>query len=84
MSVILSVIFFAIGVAIYLLPTLAAGNKNGKSLVFLINLLTGWTIIGWIVAGIMAISLPTNRCSLCHGEIDKNVKRCKKCGGSLN
>lgn len=52
------ILFYLFGViAIYILPTLVAmvaGNsKKGK--VILVNLLLGWTVIGWVVSLIMAL-----------------------------
>jgi hypothetical protein len=43
-------IIFAAGVVLYFLPAIIAiSNKHTKSgLIFLINLLVGWTLIGWL------------------------------------
>lgn len=84
MEIIVGLIVFTISVGIYFLPTLYAGKKTGWALVFLVNLLTGWTIIGWIVALVMAAMLPTYRCSICKGDIEKGAKKCKHCGEFLN
>jgi hypothetical protein len=46
-------------VAIYFLPTICAGLRgkaNGTGGVFLVNLLLGWTVAGWIVSFIWACS----------------------------
>ena len=46
--------FFGGVVLLYFLPSLIARKKpNGRS-VFLVNLLLGWTLIGWVVALKMA------------------------------
>jgi hypothetical protein len=44
--------------AIHFLPTIIAALRNGRSVVgiFLLNLFLGWTVIGWIVALIWAIT----------------------------
>jgi hypothetical protein len=44
-------------VGIYLLPTFVgcARNKRSKWIIAILNLLLGWTIIGWVVLLIMSI-----------------------------
>ena len=42
----------------YFMPILAAAGKKNTSGVIALNLLFGWTIIGWIVALVWAITLP--------------------------
>lgn len=44
--------------AIHFLPTIIAALKHSRSVVgiFLVNLFFGWTVIGWIVALIWALS----------------------------
>lgn len=46
-----------VGLAIYLLPLIVAlGVKSEKIVsVFLINFFLGWTVVGWIVAMVMAL-----------------------------
>ncbi len=46
----------------YLLPTLVATKKNKRdaSRIFVLNLLAGWTIIGWKVALAWAMSYAAN------------------------
>ena len=48
--------FFLLSLAFYFLPTLIASLRSTAStgLVFMINLLLGWTLVGWIVALVMA------------------------------
>jgi|GEM_PF-1876922 len=46
--------FFAIlggivGLALYFLPTIIAWNKPFVLPVFLVNVIFGWTIVGWII-----------------------------------
>ena len=56
LSTILGLIMLAVMFAMYLLPTgIAVARKmpNAAPIAF-INLLTGWTIIGWFAALIMA------------------------------
>ena len=41
-------------IAFYFLPTIIGRNKKNVTAIFLLNLLLGWTIIGWIIALIWA------------------------------
>ncbi len=47
-----------LGVGAYFAPTIIAGLRRKKNAVaiFLLNLLLGWTIIGWIVALIWSVT----------------------------
>ena len=50
-------ILILIGLTCYFLPTIVAGVRdkaNGAGGVFFVNLLLGWTLIGWLVAVIWA------------------------------
>jgi hypothetical protein len=47
--------FFLIGCGLlYFLPSIVAHRKHAFTGVFLVNLLLGWTVIGWFVALIWA------------------------------
>ena len=47
-----------IGPTVYLFPFLLAAyrRKRNTSSIFVLNLLTGWTIVGWVVALIWAVA----------------------------
>jgi hypothetical protein len=50
-----------IGLCLYFLPTTLAGGKTPHpyvSAIFALNLLTGWTGIGWIAALVWALANP--------------------------
>jgi len=47
-------ILLAALVALYFLPTIAAWGRKNIAAIFVLNLLLGWTIIGWCVAMIWA------------------------------
>src|SRR6185312_13700631 len=49
METFLAILGCIIGLAIYFLPTIIAWNKPFVLPVFLVNLILGWTIIGWII-----------------------------------
>lgn len=43
-------------VALYFVPTIVAwGRKNHTSAIFALNLFLGWTLLGWVVALVMAL-----------------------------
>ena len=46
-----------VGAALYFVPTVIAAVRNGKHLgaVIVVNVLLGWTFIGWVVAQALAI-----------------------------
>jgi len=46
----------------YFLPTIIGREKSDAGLIFLVNLLLGWTIVGWIVAFIWACAAETRPC----------------------
>lgn len=51
-------VVFCLIAAIYLFPSLVAwsrGHHNGASL-FVVNLLLGWTLLGWVIAMAWSVS----------------------------
>jgi T4 superinfection immunity protein len=46
--------FLFFSILLYFLPTLIARDKPDVMAIFLVNLLFGWTVIGWFVALIWA------------------------------
>jgi hypothetical protein len=44
--------------ALYFLPSAVARGKENAGLIFLLNLFTGWSLIGWIAAFIWAATSP--------------------------
>lgn len=51
-----SFIIFFVLLCLYFLPTLEAARtkKSNTSAIFILNLLLGWTMIGWVVAAVWA------------------------------
>lgn len=51
MSSIFDLLLVLIGVAVYLLPTIVsfARKKDNRIMVAVMNVLIGWTIIGWVI-----------------------------------
>lgn len=54
--IIMMFIGWAIGIAMYFLPTLAGYRKQNGLAIFALNLLLGWTFIGWVVALVWALA----------------------------
>jgi len=48
--------FFLLGCAFYFLPTIIGRHKANAGAIFILNLLLGWTVIGWVVALVWALS----------------------------
>ncbi len=42
--------------AIYFLPSIIGSKHRNSTSIFILNLLLGWTLLGWIVAIIWAVS----------------------------
>ena len=55
MTDVLPIFFLLLFGAVYFLPTIIAlaHRKKRKNSVFLVNLLFGWTLLGWVVAYVM-------------------------------
>lgn len=69
---------------LYFLPAIIAHNKRDFTAIFLVNLLFGWTFIGWIVALVWACASETNPRVLVvagHGEL---ARYCCRCGATVN
>lgn len=51
-------IFFIPGIALYFLPTIIAAARHKRSMlgIVLLNVLAGWSLIGWIIALVWAFS----------------------------
>ena len=58
---IVAVILLVIVLPLYFLPTIVAAIRKTENIgwVVLINVLLGWTLIGWAVALAMAVSSPS-------------------------
>ena len=53
--------FFIVAPALYFLPTYEAVSNDNPNItsIALINILLGWTLLGWVVALVWAINKPT-------------------------
>lgn len=71
----MSTLLIILAIAIYFIPTIAGWKTKNASAIFLLNLLLGWTIIGWIGALIWAYSLPEEP-----KQTSNWIYVCSKCG----
>lgn len=57
-AVILTIVLVLVGIFLYFLPTIAVYHykRREPAPIIVINLLLGWTVIGWIVALAMSLS----------------------------
>jgi len=55
--------FGFIGLALYFLPTIIAAIRRSKSTVgiILVNILAGWTFVGWVIALVWSLVGETSR-----------------------
>jgi len=51
-----SIIIVVILVVIYFLPSLIGRHKANANAIFALNLLLGWTLIGWVVSMVWALT----------------------------
>lgn len=49
-----TLLFCAIGLCLYFAPSIAGRKKRNHQAIFVLNLLAGWTLVGWIVAAVWA------------------------------
>ena len=88
-------LFLIFSLLLYFLPTLIARDKPELMAVFLVNLLLGWTVIGWFVALVWAcaaeryipirmVPVSSGRfCSRCGTLSPSGAHFCPACGRAL-
>jgi hypothetical protein len=54
-ELLLLLLIIPFGLALHFLPSILARRRPDFWIIFLINLLAGWSIIGWIVALVLAL-----------------------------
>jgi hypothetical protein len=79
---------------LYFLPSILGHDKRSFAGIFLLNLLLGWTVIGWIIALIWACSAdlrppiyavagPGRYCSHCGAGGIQTAHFCWSCGSRI-
>jgi hypothetical protein len=84
---------FAFCLLLYFLPSIIGHEKRSFTGIFVVNLLLGWTVIGWFVALIWAcmdehrvpiyavnVSLPNRFCCRCGAMGPAGAQYCWACG----
>jgi len=64
----------------YFLPTIIGRDKSDAGLIFLVNLLLGWTVVGWIVALIWACAADTRPVPVRFVPVASSGRFCSQCG----
>lgn len=89
--------FLLFSTVLYFLPTFIGHNKRDVLGIFLVNLLFGWTVIGWIIAMVWACTAePQPRvmvvagpapghyyCCGCGAVMPAGARFCQYCGRAL-
>jgi hypothetical protein len=91
----LVVLAFGLSLGLYFLPSLLGKDKRNAGAIFVLNLLLGWTFVGWVVALVWALTVESPvtlpradllgswTCATCHGVVRQCEKFCPSCGAPL-
>lgn len=97
----LGLILIAVAIYLYFIPAIYASRKNRRDTmpIFVLNVLLGWTLVGWVVALVWAarddspasvvVQSPTaldgdtRTCPHCAETVKAAAKVCKHCHGVL-
>ncbi len=52
----IGLLIFALGAALYFLPAIIGRNKRNHTSILLFNLFLGWTLVGWVIALVWAVT----------------------------
>ena len=88
------IFFWLIGAALYFIPTFVAfgRDKSGKEIILILNIVLGWTLLGWIFLLIWAFSVDTEQLQSAAGEsrlyrLSRECmpqKECTQCGSQID
>jgi hypothetical protein len=88
--IVAGVLLIAVNIPLYFLPSLLARNKRNKVAIFAVNLIFGWTIVGWFAVLLWALvadaqPLPVapavaRFCNECANFSVPGSSACRSCG----
>jgi len=52
----MAIVFIIVALLIYFLPSFVASKKQNANAIFILNLLLGWTLLGWVAALVWALT----------------------------
>ena len=88
--IVAGLLFFAVNIPLYFLPSIIGSKKRNKVAIFIVNLLLGWTIVGWFVALTWAVvtdaePIPVEPavarfCNQCANFSLPGSRVCRRCG----
>ena len=73
----LLIIFLVIGLCIYFLPAAIGWNKRNSSAILALNFFLGWTLIGWVIALVWALSKDSTPIIISNQKRKKKKKKRK-------
>jgi Superinfection immunity protein len=98
-DVVITLLWLGCAVAAYFAPTLIALKKRNIRAIFALNLLLGWTLVGWVVALVWSLTreeiviVPANPvppvmrssvlCKSCGKYSELSSKFCSTCGAEI-
>jgi hypothetical protein len=62
---------------VYFIPTIISWDKKKGKYVFVFNLLTAWTVLGWFISFVLALKV-SRESKLAESEMKKKKKKTKK------
>lgn len=71
MDIALLMLAVMVGFLFYMAPTCVASNKKHFKAILALNLLLGWTFIGWVAALVWALASPKNDEALLRARDEK-------------
>ena len=85
-------ILFVVVVLLYFIPAIVGKDKRNAGAILVLNLLLGWTLVGWVVALVWAMTAeepapttateqpPRYLCPRCKQPVGDAQTRCTSCG----
>lgn len=87
LDIILGLLFFIFLLFIYFLPWIIAENSKhtNENAIFVLNLLAGWTFVGWIVALVWAFTAQNTKliCPQCKTQNAAGSQFCNRCAAKF-